>query len=189
MEGILKAAPPPGGVKVEPANQRTEGISRVDNIDQEYFDYFNVKHSDKDNEQFKTVVNWAKKGKSLGDALLTLSRLETRLGVPSGGESRLNKIYNYVRTTSNLENRKLAMKETIDTIRNKHKAFISQLEKEYGNKVEKLKSEFERVTNEYNRARNEHESTASDKSGQMRKEYAAQLAELKKMRAAYKGGK
>jgi len=186
MEGILKSAPQPQSEK-KVEQPRAEGISSPEIIHQEYLDFFNLKYSDRDNEQFKYVVNWAKQGKSLGDALLTLSRLETKLGAPSGMETKLHKIYNYVRTTSNLENRKGALKETLDGIKNKHKAFLSQLEKEYGNKVSKLNAEIQKATNDYNIARNRHENQATNKTKSIRQQYAEQLAELKKMRAAYKG--
>lgn len=188
MEGILKAAPTSTQVKTETKTPEI-GIS-TPKLAQEFYDYFHLKTSDRNNEQFKTVVEWSRRGgRTIGESLLELSRLENRLGAVNGGETRLGKMYNYVRTTKNIEDRKSLLKNDIDGIKSKHKAFLKHLDETYQDKVSKINQELERISREYNIERTRYAQTASKRSEEARKEYSDQIAELKRIRDAYKGGK
>lgn len=67
-----------------------------------------------DIKQMKALYDYAKESTngSDGDILMFLSQLDRKLGVPSGGSSRINKAYNYVtmsKRIQDLEKQRMAL--------------------------------------------------------------------------------
>lgn len=77
------------------------------------FRYFNVdlgKESQAKLEKIDFINGWLKeKSESIGDRLMELRRIENKLGM-SGTDSRVDKIYRYMRLSSNMQEMEKRMK-------------------------------------------------------------------------------
>lgn len=70
-------------------------------------EYFNVESAtDAQKEKIGVIFDYfAQESKSLGDLMYKMRILESRLGSPAIGESRLQKMYNYVRITGDIKDK------------------------------------------------------------------------------------
>lgn len=70
-------------------------------------EYFNVESAtDAQKEKMATIFDYfAEESKNLGDLMYKMRILESRLGSPAVGESRLQKMYNYVRITKDIKDK------------------------------------------------------------------------------------
>lgn len=70
-------------------------------------DYFNFESAtDAQKDKIATIFEYfADESKSLGDLMYKMRILESRLGSPAVGESRLQKMYNYVRITNDIKDK------------------------------------------------------------------------------------
>jgi len=70
-------------------------------------EYFNVESAtDAQKDKIATIFDYfADESKSIGDLLYKMRILESRLGSPLVGESRLQKMYNYVRITNDIKDK------------------------------------------------------------------------------------
>lgn len=70
-------------------------------------EYFNVESpSDAQKDKIATIFEYfADEANSLGDLMYKMRILESRLGSPAIGESRLQKMYNYVRITNDIKDK------------------------------------------------------------------------------------
>lgn len=80
-------------------------------VSPELYKYFNLNPVET-NDHFKTVSRWATdSSKTTGEALRLIRNLELKLGQPQIGETRLSKLYNYVRAKQSVNNAKVSFKE------------------------------------------------------------------------------
>jgi hypothetical protein len=70
-------------------------------------DYFNVDSpTNAQREKMATIFDYfADESKTIGELLYNMRILESRLGSPALGESRLQKMYNYIRITSDIKDK------------------------------------------------------------------------------------
>lgn len=68
-------------------------------------DYFNLDTTtDAQREKIATIFDYfADESKTIGDLLYNMRILESRLGSPALGESRLQKMYNYIKITKSIK--------------------------------------------------------------------------------------
>lgn len=68
-------------------------------------DYFNLESpTDAQKDKIATIFEYfADEADSLGDLMYKMRILESRLGSPALGESRLQKMYNYIKITNNIK--------------------------------------------------------------------------------------
>lgn len=90
----------------------TEGISNVPTVSWDIMRFFNVDMHDmnkgNNEEQLKDIEGWAFKGaESLGDGLMRLKRLDIQLGTPQDGETRISRIYSWIKMEKAIEDLKL----------------------------------------------------------------------------------
>jgi len=193
MEGIARSATVPEADRkpLPPEKHVTAGVRASSVINNEFFNYFNLNPAmDSNNEHLKYVSEWSlNNSKDLGHALKMIKDSEIKLGTPSTGETRLSKLYNYLRMTTRLTDAKTKMSNEIDGIKNKSKAMIAELKSTYDGRLGKISEEFDRVKGEYLRAKSRYNRDAKASSMALRNEYLSQLKELEAMRDAYKGGK
>jgi hypothetical protein len=85
-----------------PQHKTTQGIStlRYEDVPIDVYRFFERDIGTVDSkelDQLKAISSWAFRDvETLGDGLIKLRDLEIKLGVPSSGESRENKIYNWI---------------------------------------------------------------------------------------------
>ena len=78
----------------------------VDNLPIDLARYFSVnpfKADDKSKKQLTDILKWSQpegEDLSLGDVLQKLRKLEQRLGTPTSGETRQDKVWNYLKMDS-----------------------------------------------------------------------------------------
>lgn len=72
-------------------------------------DYFNLESpTDAQKEKFGAIWEYfAEESKSVGDLMFKMRNLENRLGSPEIGESRLQKMYNYIRISADIKDKEL----------------------------------------------------------------------------------
>lgn len=68
-------------------------------------DYFNLESpTDAQREKLRDIFDYfANETKTIGELLYNMRILESRLGSPALGESRLQKMYNYIKITNNIK--------------------------------------------------------------------------------------
>lgn len=68
-------------------------------------DYFNLESpSDAQKEKFAEIWEYfGEESKSIGDLMYKMRNLENRLGSPAIGESRLQKMYNYIKISKDIK--------------------------------------------------------------------------------------
>ena len=189
MEGMAKSAPSKEPLVVK-HDSKTSSVGQMSqSIHPEFYNFFSISPSDSSGDQLKTVADWAMKDNTPGLALKKIRSLEIKLGIPTPGETKLSKMYNYVRLTDKLINKETELKETLDNSRARHLATIKSLTETHRNKIDKIDAELKKAKIEYSKARAVYNRTATNKSEKIRGQFAQQLNELKAMREAYKGGK
>ena len=115
MEGIAKSAPQPINVVMTPTvSVSTEGISPPMEVPFDIMRFFRADFNTPQRElqKMKEIADWAYKDvETAGDGLMKLRDLEIKLGQPAGDDTRLNKLYRWIR-----------LQETIDEMRKKQEA-------------------------------------------------------------------
>lgn len=111
MEGLAKSAPKVTGDVPDARPQIANGFNTlcydtvpIDIYRQFDLDLANV--NDKVRGQLKDIFNYAYEAneqKSVGNAMTTLRNLEVKLGSPRGGESRIGRIYNWVKLSNQIQ--------------------------------------------------------------------------------------
>lgn len=187
MEGIAKSAPVESG----PVKHVVDGghlETQAQPIHPEVYKYFNIEPGSSSDTQLKTIYEWGMQSGDTGKAMKKLKDLEIHLGQPAVGETRLSKLYNFIRLSNNVSNKEYELRDAVDGAVTKHKLMLSELKNTFKDKVFKINEELSKLTNEYKKARDAYNRTASERALTMRKVFAGQIEQLKSMRDAYKGG-
>jgi hypothetical protein len=111
MSGIAKSASVDGKPYVVPApvHKDTTSISTTtyDNIPVDVYRFFGTQLgevSDKDMDKLSLISDYAfREVETVGDGLLKLRNLEMKLGSPSLGEKRYDRIFNWVKLQKNID--------------------------------------------------------------------------------------
>lgn len=70
------------------------------------YGYFDVPLTSNDRqlpERLSKILSWAKDKETIGDKLQKLRQLENQLGVPRGGESRIERLYRWISLSSKID--------------------------------------------------------------------------------------
>ena len=194
MDGMAKSAEQVGALlnPPEPRKSETDSIERLTGgVDMEIYRFFNVNPFESTApDHLKKIHDWAiSDSTGIGDALRKLRNLEMKLGQPSVGETRISKIYNFVRTSDSIRTTQAKMNEELELVKAKHKATLLDLQTQHKEKVVALDKEITRLEKDYREATRKYRINVTNQTNNIRKEFGRQLAELKSMREAYKGGK
>jgi len=164
----------------------SDGIANQEHtIHPEIYRYFNTNPVSAESE-IKEISKWANvDSKNLVDTMRKIKNLESKLGQPNLGETRISKMANWVRMDRVVKDTNMSFRQEINSIKNKHNETINGLKVNFKDKVEKLNKEIERIETDY---KNAYKSTRSRTYGEMTRikdEYAKQLKQLKEMRSIY----
>jgi hypothetical protein len=101
---------------VEPVEQKETPLStpnlssNLEGVPISLFDYFNLDIRLLDDDtifQVKDIYDWASLGSAdLGDVLMNINKIESRMGQPLVGEKKHSRIYNWVKINKNIESLK-----------------------------------------------------------------------------------
>ena len=190
-QGIAKSAEVPVEKRAPVKHEVgiTAGVQSHAPINMEFFRYFNLNPAmDSGNDNLKYIAEWSiNNSKDLGHALKNIKNTEIKLGAPSSGETRISKLYNYLRMTNRLTDKKMEMDNELASITGKRKAMVAELKEMYDGKIGKINEEFDRIKGDYLKAKAMYNRDASARSMALRNEFLSQLKELEAMRDAYKG--
>ena len=176
----------------KPTYEQKPFMTRADSEDRvpmEVFRFFNMNPAtDSDNEHLRLVNNWAKEGTNKTSGLLRkIRQLEMKLGQPKIGETRVSKLYNWIRMDSSIRDTSKSMRDEITAIKNRYKSEVSKIRGTFKERTAKIDTELSRILSEQRdtvkRARNRNFSEIK----RIEKEYDKQLQELRSIRNAYKG--
>ena len=192
MEGIAKTAQPEvSPIKTEPTETKTPiSTNAIDGVNLEVYRYFNINPlTDKGNEQLKTVNGWAfEDGRKLPDALMRMRSLELKLGAPALGETKMSKMFNWVRMNNLVGSAESKRDNAIKQIRNKYNFELNIIKSSHKYKLEKINAELSCLQQEYRKAESVTENRPLREIAEIKKEYSRQINDLKSMRNVY-GGK
>lgn len=192
-EGIVKSATAPApATPAAPVKQESFMTEKdtYNGVHGEVYNYFNLNPSaDSGNPQLKTISDWAvKDSKTVSESLRKIRTLEHKVGQPALGETRLSKLYNWVRMTSMIKGSSGSMKEDIAKIQSKYAAELANIRANNKERVGKINAELKRIQTEhknvYGRVRNRNK----EEMDKIRAEYSKEIKELTAMRDVYKGG-
>jgi len=111
MEGIAKTAGQLTPITVAPISPNN-GISTLnyEEIPVDVYRHFDLNMGlveSKDIDELKAISSWAfKDAETVGDAMLNIRNLEMKLGTPTGHESRINRVSNWVRLQKQIDDLK-----------------------------------------------------------------------------------
>jgi hypothetical protein len=100
---IAKSAPSTAPMPVSTDTPSLTGFSnfQFDGVDISLYNFFDIDLGHADDTQksrLKDIYDWAmSENKTLGDGMLRIRSLETRLGQPPIGMSRINKLWNFIK--------------------------------------------------------------------------------------------
>ena len=173
-------------------NPVSDGVMATEDIHiihPEAYSYFNINSSD-DNPGLDKVVSWAKEeAKTPSEVLNKINNLETKLGQPGAGETRLSKLSNWVRMTQSIKDVDLTYRDQMENIRGSHKKSLTDIAKNKGEELKKLNSHISNIESKYDNVYHATRARTMDEMGRIKEQYKAQLKELKAMRAVYQRSK
>lgn len=129
------------------------------------------------------------RSQNISDALKQIKRLEIKLGVPKVGETRISKLYNYLRLTDDIASLENTMKDKLADINIKTKHEIDQIKVPYQEKISKLSDEIKKAEDSYKKALKAFRLNANNSTRNVLAQFNARLNELKELKRIYKGGK
>lgn len=157
-------------------------------VHDEIYKFFNIASYDNfDKGHLTTISRWAADSRGIGEGLKKLMSLEMKLGAPHFGETRMSKLYNWIRLSDNINSTRDNMDKELRSIRTRTKETISSLQGEFRERALKLDAEIKKLTKSYERAAQHYKLNATDNSKKIRNKYGKQLNELREMRTAFKG--
>jgi hypothetical protein len=160
-------------------------------IPTEVYRFFNLTaERDSGNDKLKTVTSWAyKDGKTTGEALKQIRNLELKLGQSSVGETRLDKLANWVRVSNSIASANLSMKQELEGIKLKHKTQLAEIRTNHNERLGKINNEIARIQAENRKVYTTARSRTKLEMDRIKNEYENQLKELHTLRQAYGGKK
>ena len=159
--GILKSVETTSNFVSSPQNSvnSVPVVSHEPTGNYDVFRFFSVDpFAEKDpyvHKQINEISSWAKEdGKTVGDALWKIRKMETKLGVPQVGETRYTKMYNYVKMAKITESLEKERNQQLERAKKNREAEINKLkaekEKELKNLEEKRKRELAQLNKQHN---------------------------------------
>ena len=107
----------------------------------EFYRFFGVNPID-GNEQLDKVYKWTnEKSNSISDVLRKTRTLEGKLGAPKLGETRLTKLFNWIRLSENINSLRESMGDEIGTVTTRSKQEISRIKEGQLPELERLNSQ------------------------------------------------
>ena len=166
----------------------TSGES-IEKIPSEVYSYFNINPQDSKEEVTK-IVSWAKEeAKTPAEILNKINNLEIKLGQPRADETRISKMHNWVRMTQNIKDVDQSYKQELNGIKTSHKKTLDEIDKSRGEEVKKLSTQIQRIEEKYNNVYHATRARTMEEMTRIKREYEAQLNELKALRKVYQGRK
>ena len=97
--------------KVSSSVQETPSMSgfndvKYNGIPIDLYGYFDVPLTSNDRqlpERLSKIMSWTNDKETIGDKLQKLRQLENKLGVPRGGESRIERLYRWISLANKME--------------------------------------------------------------------------------------
>jgi hypothetical protein len=158
-------------------------------IHPEVYRFFNL-NMNSDDERLRIVNDWAEKDSpSIAETLHRIKTLETKLGQPSTGETRLAKLSNYVRVVKHIDDISTNMDREIVSVKDKHKTRMDGIDKTHKEKISRIRSELEKAEANYSRASEAYKIHSTNQLRAIRDEYDRQLKDLRKLQKLYGGRK
>ena len=198
MAGVVKSVEELQQQKAEPIihKETKEGLlgtpQSINDIHIEFYRYFNVNPIEGgDTAQLRKIYEWAiGDSKSIAQALRKVRNLELKLGQPTKvGETRVGKLYNWIRITEQIKAIQNKMKEEVGKVKAKYKAELSNVGSTYKDlKITRLNQEIKELENKYKEIKRILRLNATNQARNIKKKYEKQLAELKAIRQIYTGG-
>lgn len=187
MQGILKSVPTQQ-VPTQQTESRTTQPTSSDNktVHREFMSYFNDEKADP--QKIWVISNWAmgKEG-NIGTAFTKLKNLELKLG--ASGEDKINKMYNWVRLSNQVQEKENERVCVLSEIQTKSKAKIEELRLAKTDRLSKIKAEIARVEDDYAKAVSAYQRNVTEEHKKVKNEFSSILNSLKAMRDAYGGKK
>lgn len=187
MDGIAKTATPTPKTEAPAHKQVDQPHLQEAVVHPEMYKYFNVNPlEDKDNDQLRYISNNVQ-AKSAGELLKSISAIERKLGEPKVGESRLGRVYNWLRMNQSYNNTKSELNTHLTQIQDKYKSQVKQLKSQMGEKVKAIDSEIKVIQEKHRNAVRVLKTNMTNEARRVKQEYENQLKELRAMRSAYGG--
>lgn len=173
----------------QPVSDGRMGAVEHHTVHPEVYKYFNINPIDTDSD-LKNLYSWASEGaKSASEALVKIKRLETKLGQPNSGETRVSKLNNWVRMTQNIKDIDLSYKQEMMKIKDSHNKMLQDLRSKKGEELSRLTAEIDKIENKYKDVYKTTRARSMSEMYNIKSEYERQLKELKSMRGVYQKGK
>jgi len=189
-EGLAKSVEQTQPTQVEPAKDTQPLSHDTSIIHDEMYKFFNIASFDNFNKgHLETINNWALSDNNIGKGLRKIRSLEIKLGAPDIGESRISKLYNWIRLSDHINSVRSEMETELSSIGTKAKATVSDIRQTYKEKIEKLDADIASLRKAYKKVTQQYKLNATTSSKQIRNSYGKKLDELIEMRTAYKGRK
>jgi len=165
----------------------TSIISQKREIPIEVYKFFEINPlTDEGNDELGDVVDWAyKKGGSIGGMMREIRNLEIKLGQPSIGETRLNKLTNWIRISNNIKSMSNSMEREINNIRLKYKTQLAGIHASQKERIKKINDEIERIKKDYRNVNSAFKARSQEAINKIHKEYDGQLKELYTIQQVY----
>jgi len=159
------------------------------NIDLEICHYFNVNPVERDADpQLRYVNDWAKNGaEGIGEALQRIRDIELKVGQPALDETRLSRIYNYVRMYNAVTKKEKQLSEELLNEHENFKKKLNVIKTGVEEKRKQLEKQIKLVKEQERIAQRNMSFRATERTKNIRDKYSKQLAELKTLRDVYKG--
>jgi len=163
----------------------------MEGVHLEVYRFFNINPIESGNiDQLKLVNNWAtQNSKGIADSVKKIRQLEMKLGAPKLGETRVSKLYNWLRLNDSVNSLQTEFKQQLTSVQDKVKKQLSEVATPYREKLQKLNEELKQTEQNYRRARRSFQLNANTQTLKLKKDYETKLKELRTMRDVYKGGK
>ena len=146
----------------------------------EVYRFFNTNQLEgSDQTQIHTINQWAcGEDGNISKALKKIQRLEITLGVPKVGETRVSKMYNYIRLNNQVDQLKSTKMIELAAIKEQVKQKYAQLKAGQKPKIDELDATLKELKNKYKSARKAYKLNATAKAQALEDAYANQIREL-----------
>lgn len=190
MQGLAKTSEQAQTQPVVTKTSEAIGVDTKPSIHLELYRYFNINPIEPgDTNQIAKINGWVLEKGSLGKGLKELRSLENKLGAPSVGETRVSKLYNYLRMSDSIKSLRVEEDLELMKIGDKAKIDINTLRSNFNEKKAKYDEEIKRAERDYLLASKRYRLEATNRARAIKAQYRDRLEELRSMRSAFAGGK